>query len=67
LPVKARVILGLFLAAAVLMAVHTATSPKDASLHLKLQHGFPEAEVSLWVDKEVCPRSSRVAGSTKYV
>jgi hypothetical protein len=63
-PVKARVILGLFLAAAVLMAVHTAISPKDASLHLKLQHGFHEAQVSLWVDGDLA-FSGRVTGAAR--
>ncbi len=37
-PVKARVLLGLFLVAALLMAIHTAVTAKDASLHLKLEH-----------------------------
>jgi hypothetical protein len=63
-PVKARVILRLFRAAAVLMAVHTAISPKDASLHLKLQHGFHEAEVSLWVDGDLAS-SGRVTGAAR--
>src|SRR6266851_4341218 len=36
--VKARVLLGLFLVAALIMAIHTALTAKDASLHLKLQH-----------------------------
>jgi hypothetical protein len=32
-PVKARIILALFLVAAVFMAIHTALTAKDASLH----------------------------------
>jgi hypothetical protein len=40
-PVKARVILGLLLAAAVLMAAHTAISPKDASLQFKVAAWLP--------------------------
>jgi hypothetical protein len=52
-PVKARVVLGLFLVAALLMAVHTALTAKDASLHLKLQHGFHNAQVQVWVDGDL--------------
>ena len=43
IPVKARIIFGLFLVAAVLMTIHTALTAKDASLHLKLQHDFRDA------------------------
>jgi len=53
IPVKARVVLGLFLVAAVLMAVHTALTAKDASLHLKVQHGFHNAQIQIWVDDEL--------------
>src|SRR5712691_11256653 len=63
-PVKARVVLGLFLVAALLMAVHTALTAKDASLHLKLQHGFHNAQVLVWVDGDLA-YSGRVTGSTK--
>jgi len=63
-PVKARVVLGLFLVAALLMAVHTALIAKDASLHLKLQHGFHNAQVSLWVDDDLA-FSGKITGSTK--
>ena len=63
-PVKARILLGMFLLAAVLMAIHTALSAKDASLHLKLQHGFRSAQVSLWVDDDLA-FSGRITGSTK--
>jgi hypothetical protein len=63
-PVKARVVLALFLIAALLMALYTTLSPKDARLHLKLQHGFHNAKVSVWVDDYVA-YSGRVTGSTK--
>jgi len=63
-PVKARVLLGLFLIAALLMAIHTALTAKDASLHLKLQHGFHEATVSLWVDGELA-FSGKITGAPK--
>jgi hypothetical protein len=63
-PVKARVLLGLFLVAALLMAIHTALIAKDASLHLKLQHGFRDAQLSVWVDGDLA-FSGKVTGSTK--
>src|SRR5258706_9698055 len=63
-PGKARIVLGLFLIAAVLMAVHTAFTAKDASLHLKVQHGFRDARISLWVDDDLA-FSGRVTGSAK--
>jgi len=63
-PPKARMILGLFLAAAVLMAIHTAITAKDASLHLKLQHDFRTAQVSVWVDDDLA-YSGKITGSTK--
>jgi hypothetical protein len=63
-PVKARILLGLFLLAALLMAIHTALTAKDASLHLKLQHGFRTAQVSLWVDDDLA-FSGKVTGAAK--
>lgn len=63
-PVKARVLLGLFLVAALLMAIHTAVTAKDANLHLKLQHGFRDAQLSVWVDGDLA-FSGKVTGSTK--
>jgi hypothetical protein len=64
LPAQARLILGLFLLAAVLLALHTASSGKDASLHLTLQHGFRSADLSLWVDGDLA-YSGKLRGSTK--
>jgi hypothetical protein len=52
-PLRARILLGLFLLAAVLMAIHTALPAKDSSLHLKLQHGFRSAQLSVWVDDDL--------------
>ena len=46
------------------MAIHTALTAKDASLHLKLQHGFRSAQVSLWVDDDLA-FSGRITGSTR--
>src|SRR6266849_4882348 len=64
LPAKAQIVLGLFLFAAVLMALHTASTGKDASLHLTLQHGFRSADVSLWIDGDLAYSGKR-KGSTK--
>jgi hypothetical protein len=63
-PVKARMVLGLFLAAALLMAVYTAITTKDASLHMKLQHGFRSAQVSVWVDNDLA-FSGKITGAAK--
>src|SRR6266481_252971 len=63
-PVKARIILALFLVAAVFMAIHTALTAKDASLHFKLQHEFRNARVSVWVDDDLA-YSATIAGFTK--
>jgi len=64
IPVKARVLLGLFLVASLLMALHTALTAKDASLHLKLQHSFRDAQLSVWVDGDLA-FSGKITGSTK--
>jgi hypothetical protein len=63
-PVKARVVLVLFLVAAFLMGVHTALTAKDSSLHLKLQHGFHNAQFSVWVDGDLA-FTGKVSGSTR--
>jgi hypothetical protein len=63
-PVKARGLLGLFLIASLLMALHTAFTAKDASLHLKLQHSFRDAQLSVWVDGDLA-FSGKISGSAK--
>src|SRR5438552_18846685 len=63
-PVKARILLGLFLVAAVLMPVYTALTAKDASLHLKLQHSFRSAQASVWVDGDLA-FSGKITGAPK--
>ena len=63
-PVKARVLAGLFLVASLLLALHTALTAKDARLHLKLQHSFRHAQLSVWVDGDLA-FSGKVTGSTK--
>ena len=64
IPVKARVVMGLFFVAGLIFAMHTALTAKDASLHLKLQHSFHNAQVLVWVDGDLA-YSGRVAGSNK--
>ena len=64
LSIKARVVLGVFLLAAVLMAIYTAFTENDSSLRLKVQHGFHSAQVSVWVDGDLAYAGS-VTGSAK--
>ena len=64
MPAKARFMLGFFLFAVVLMALHTALSGKDASLHLKLQHDFRSADLSVWIDGDLA-YSATLRGSLK--
>jgi hypothetical protein len=59
-----RIVLGLFLFAALLMALHTALSPKDASLRINVQHGFRSADISVWVDGDLA-YSGKLTGSAK--
>src|ERR1700680_2497981 len=63
-PLRARILLGLFFLAAVLMAIHTALTAKDASLHLKLQHDFRSAQLSVWVDDDLA-FAGKITGATK--
>jgi hypothetical protein len=64
IPLKARIIFGLFVVAAVFLAIHTAFTAKDASLHLKLQHDFRNAQVSVWVDDDLA-YAGKITGSTR--
>jgi len=50
LPFKAQTVLGIFLVAALSLALHTAFSGKDSSLHLRLQHGFRNAQLTVLID-----------------
>lgn len=63
-PRKARIILGLFFIAAILLAIYTAVSAKDSVLHVKVQHGFHNAAISIWVDGSLA-YSGTVAGAAK--
>src|SRR6266516_6076922 len=53
IPVTARVLLGFLLLAGILMAAHIALAGKDASLRLKVQHGFRTAQFSMWIDGDL--------------
>jgi hypothetical protein len=53
IPVTGRVLLGFFLLAGVLMAVYMALASKDATLRLKVQHGFRSAQFSMWIDGDL--------------
>ena len=64
LPATVRVMLSLFLLAALLMALHTAFLGKDASLQLKVQHSFRSAQISVWVDGDLA-YSGTLVGNTK--
>ena len=64
LPVKAWIVLGLFVVAALFMGLHTAFAAKDSTLHLKVQHGFRSALLSVWIDGELA-YSSKLTGSMK--
>jgi hypothetical protein len=64
LPLKAWIVLGLFLVAALFMGLHTAFAAKDSTLHLKVQHGFRSALLSVWIDGELA-YSSKLTGVMK--
>jgi hypothetical protein len=64
LSLTVRIMFGLFVFAALLVAMHTALSAKDASLHLTVQHSFRSADITLWVDGDLA-YSGKVAGSAK--
>ncbi len=63
-PLKARIVLGLFVVAAIFMAIYTALTAKDSMLHVKLQHGFHNARVSVWVDGDLA-YSGTISGAAK--
>ena len=60
----AWVILGLFLLAAVLMAIHTSFAAKDSSLRVKVQHSLRGGQLYVWVDGDLA-YSGRLTGYTK--
>jgi hypothetical protein len=65
LPATARVMLGLFLLAALLMAVHTAYWGKDAGLRLRVQHSLRSGQISVWVDGELAYSGSLIGNSKR--
>jgi hypothetical protein len=66
IPGKPLLVLGPFLLAAALMAVHTAVTREDCSLRLKVQHGFRSARLSVWLDDGLV-YSGPLIGSSKPV
>jgi hypothetical protein len=64
LSATARVMLGLFLFAALLMALHTALSAKNASLRVTVQHGFRNGDISVWVDSDLA-YSGKLTGAAR--
>ena len=65
LPATARVMLGFFLVAALLMALHTAFSGKDANLQLKVQHSLRNGQLSVWVDGDLAYSGSLIGNARK--
>ncbi len=65
LPATARVMLGFFLLAALLMALHTAFSGKDANLQLKVQHSLRNGQLSVWVDGDLAYSGSLIGNAKK--
>jgi hypothetical protein len=65
LPATARVMLGLFLFAALLLGLHTALPGKDASLQLNVQHSMRSARLSLWVDGDLAYSQDLVGNSKR--
>lgn len=63
-PHKAWIVFGFFVFAALLMALHTAFASRDATLRVKVQHGFRSAQLSLWVDDDQV-YSGRLIGTMK--
>ena len=50
--------------AALLMALHTVMVAKDATLRLKVQHGFRSAQLQVWIDDDMA-YSGKLTGSAK--
>jgi len=65
IPVTARVLLGFLLLAGILMAAHIALAGKDASLRLKVQHGFRTAQFSMWIDGDLVYSGKLIGASAR--
>jgi hypothetical protein len=64
IPVSARVVFGVFLLAAFLMALHSTFSGPEASLRLKVQHNLRSADLSVWVNDDLA-YSGKLVGSAR--
>lgn len=49
-PLTVQVVAAFFLVAAFLMAIYTVLGSRDATMRLKVQHGFRSAQLEVWVD-----------------
>ena len=63
-PAKAWIVFGLFLLAALFMAIHTAMVSKNSSLRVKVQHSFRSAQLSVWLDDDLV-YSGKLYGTAK--
>ncbi len=64
IPVSARVVFGVFLLAAFLMALHSIFGGREASLRLKIQHNLRSADLSVWVNDDLA-YSGKLVGSAR--
>ncbi|HEY7097216.1 MAG TPA: hypothetical protein VH437_10870 [Terriglobales bacterium] len=64
LPMKARLVLGFLLLAALFTVLHTALSGADSNLRVTVQHSFRTADFSLWIDDHLA-YAGKLTGSTK--
>jgi hypothetical protein len=64
-PASAWVVLGVFLCAALIMAIHTAFAGRDANLRLKVQHNLRSADLSVWVDGDLAYSGNLVGVARK--
>jgi hypothetical protein len=65
LPATARVMLGFFLLAAFLVALHTGFAGKDANLQLKVQHSMRSGQLSVWVDGDLAYSGSLIGNAKR--
>lgn len=64
IPITGRIAIGLLIVFAILMAVHQALVPKDATLRLKVQHSFRTGQLWVWVDDDLA-YSGKLNGAMK--
>jgi len=63
-PLTGWVVGGFVCFATLLMALHTVMGAKDATLRLKVQHAFRNAQLQVWVDDDMT-YSGRLTGSAR--